>query len=324
MRKVLEGIPGVSHYFDDVLIASDEWEEHLATLREVFERIQRAGLTVRPSKCEIGFREITFLGHRIGQGEVAPVHSILEKIKDVQRPTTKRQVRSFLGLTGYYRDFIPDYATIASPLSDLTKKGTPNNVPWREEQDKAFTELKKKLANPPILRLPNLDRPFVLRTDASDRGVGAVLMQEHDAVLHPVAYASRKLLPREMSYATIEREGLALVASTVRDATATKVNDPRLWRTAATSRGSPSQATDLRCVHASASLVVPDCAKSGTTRLAEAWTHLRSVACDGLCLDVAAVRQRRGLLALDAVASRTVDALEQSGRGRPHRVGAQK
>lgn len=127
MQKVFEEISGASHYFDDVLIASDKWEEHLATLREVFGKIQRAGLTVKPTKCEIGFREIACLGHRIGQGEVAPVHYILKKIRDAQRPKTNRQVTSFLWLTVYYRGLSPNYATIANPMSDLTKKGTPYN-----------------------------------------------------------------------------------------------------------------------------------------------------------------------------------------------------
>lgn len=107
----------------------------------MFGGIQRASLTVKPSKCEIGFREIAFLGHSIGQGKVALVHSILEKIRDAQRPKIKRQAKSLLGLTSYYHDFIPDYATIASPLSDLTKKRTTNNVAWREELENKVSKL---------------------------------------------------------------------------------------------------------------------------------------------------------------------------------------
>lgn len=106
---------------------------------------------------------------------------------------------------------MPNYAQISTPLSDLTKKGQPTVVKWGPEQETAFAALKEHLANAPILKLPNFEREFVLRTDASDRELGAVVMQEHDGKLHPVAYASRKLLPQKTAYSTIEKEALALV-----------------------------------------------------------------------------------------------------------------
>ncbi|XP_075732788.1 uncharacterized protein LOC142775324 [Rhipicephalus microplus] len=147
----------------------------------------------------------------IGAGELSPLSATLEKIQRGPRPTTKRQVRSFLGLTGYYREFISDYATLTSPLSDLTRKGLPNTVKWGPDQDSAFVQLKKCLTTTPILKLPDFERQFVLRTGASDRGIGAVLLQEHEQILHPVTYASRKLLPREVAYSTVKKEALALV-----------------------------------------------------------------------------------------------------------------
>ncbi|XP_037521061.1 uncharacterized protein LOC119397715 [Rhipicephalus sanguineus] len=211
MRRVLSSVPDVAYYYDDVLIASATWGEHCRTLREVFLRIGEAGLTVKPAKCEIGMHQISFLGHQIGAGELSPLSKTLDKIQKAPRPATKRQVRSFLGLAGYYREFISDYATLTSPLSDLTRKGLPNNVNWGADQENAFAQLKKRLTTAPILKLPDFERQFVLRTDASDRGIGAVLLQEHDHVLHPVAYASRKLLPREVAYSTVEKEALALV-----------------------------------------------------------------------------------------------------------------
>ncbi|XP_075737410.1 uncharacterized protein LOC119162224 [Rhipicephalus microplus] len=211
MRRVLSDVPDVAYYYDDVLVASTTWEEHCRTLREVFIRIGKAGLTVKPAKCEIGMQQISFLGHQIGAGELSPLSGTLDKIQRAPRPTTKRQVRSFLGLAGYYREFISDYATLTSPLSDLTRKGLPNTVKWGPDQESAFVQLKKCLTTTPILKLPDFERPFVLRTDASDRGIGAVLLQEHEQILHPVAYASRKLLPREVAYSTVEKEALALV-----------------------------------------------------------------------------------------------------------------
>ena len=123
----------------------------------------------------------------------------------------KTQVRSFIGLTVYYREYIPHYSTIASPLTDLTKKGEPKKVRWQEPQEKAYTSLKAMLTSAPILRIPDVKKPFVLRTDASDVGLGAVLLQEYDGKLYPVSYASRKLLDRERNYSAIEKECLAVV-----------------------------------------------------------------------------------------------------------------
>lgn len=107
--------------------------------------------------------------------------------------------------------FIPNYASIAAPLSDLTKKGQPNKVVWGEAQARSFEKLKKALCEFPILNLPDFDRPFVLQTDSSNVGIGAVLLQEDGDTKKPIAYASRKLKGAELNYATVEKECLALV-----------------------------------------------------------------------------------------------------------------
>ncbi|XP_064470265.1 uncharacterized protein LOC135385018 [Ornithodoros turicata] len=196
MRHILRDIPNVHHYYDDLLIATSTWEDHLSALKTVLERIQNSGLTIRPTKCEIGFQKLPFLGHTI---------------REAPRPKTKKQMRSFLGLAGYYRDFVPNYATLASPLTDLTKKRANNIIEWTEAHQIAFDALKHALSEPPILRAPDFNKPFVLRTDASDVGLGAVLLQKGESDLHPVAYASRKLCPREQAYSAIEKECLAIV-----------------------------------------------------------------------------------------------------------------
>ncbi len=113
-----------------------------------------------------------------------------------------------MGLVGYY---IPHFASIAVPLTDLLRKGQPTKVDWGEAQQKAFASLKHSLTGSPILHVPDFDKVFVLQTDASNTGVGAVLSQVFDGELFPVAYASKKLLPREKAYSVIEREGLAIV-----------------------------------------------------------------------------------------------------------------
>jgi hypothetical protein len=168
-------------------------------------------LTLRRSKCLIGYRNIGFVGQVIGEGKVAIETEKLEQIRDAEQPKTKKQVRSFLGLAGYYRRFIPNFAEIAVPLTDLTKKGQPNAVKWGQPQEHAFKTLRDLLTRAPILRLPDFSRQFILEADASDVGVGAALMQEYDDGRFPVAYASKKLLQRERNYSVIERECLAIV-----------------------------------------------------------------------------------------------------------------
>lgn len=124
---------------------------------------------------------------------------------------TKKEVRSFLGLAGYYRRFVPNFAALAAPLSDLTRKNQPNRVQWTDSCEKAFRTLKDRLCSEPVVLLPDPEAPFVLRTDASNNGLGAVLLQEGDEVWQPVHYASRKLTSSEQNYATVEQECLAVV-----------------------------------------------------------------------------------------------------------------
>ena len=113
---------------------------------------------------------------------------------------------------GYYRRFIPQFAEIAAPLTDLTCKGKPQNVEWMEKQESAFQKLKDHLTTMPVLQVADPSRPYILQTDASDRGLGAVLSQADDlGEEYPVSFASRKLLPREANYSTIEKECLAIV-----------------------------------------------------------------------------------------------------------------
>lgn len=211
MREVLDGLSGVKFFLDDILVHSNDWESHVVILEAVFQRLRDAGLTAKPSKCNIGMTKIDYLGHVVGQGCMWPMHDKVSKINNAPRPVTKKQLRSFLGLSGYYRKFIPHYSTLASPLSDLTRKGNPNVLQWNDEHERAFNELKTHIANPPVLLLPNVKNPFILRTDASNTGLGAVLLQDIDGGKRPVAFASRKLIPREQKFSTIEKEALAIV-----------------------------------------------------------------------------------------------------------------
>ena len=116
---------------------------------------------------------VEFLGHVVGRGKLAPQQDKVDKIQSAALPTTKKQLRSFLGLSGYYRRFIPNNS-IAAPLTDKTRNIEPSNIVWTQSAKQAFNTLKSTLSNPPILHLPDCDQPFLLRTDASNVGIGAV------------------------------------------------------------------------------------------------------------------------------------------------------
>ena len=152
-------------------------------------RLSDNGLTAKPAKCQFGIQKCVYLGHVVGNGQVCPQESKLKAVEAFSLPSTKRQVHAFLGLTGYYRRFIPDYATLAAPLTDLTRKSASDKVEWTAQCDWAFQELTRHLCTAPVLQSPNFSLPFVLQTDVSDLGVGAVLAQrDENNCDHPVAY----------------------------------------------------------------------------------------------------------------------------------------
>ena len=168
---------------------------------------------MKAKKSQFGADHCVYLGHLVGGGIVQPETAKIQAVRDFPVPVTKKQVRTFLGLSGYYRRFIPQYASIASTLTDLTRKSAPNEVDWTDSCEQAFHKLKLLLCTSPILTSPDFKRPFILQTDASDRGIGAVLSQEDDAgVERPIAYYSKKLLPREERSSVIEKECLAIKA----------------------------------------------------------------------------------------------------------------
>ncbi len=197
-------------YLDDVVIHSETWEDHLDRLRRVLTELRRAGLTANPRKCHLALFEAKYLGFRVGRGLIRPQEKKVEAVRSAPRPESKTQVRAFLGLAGYYRCFIPNFSSLAAPLTDLTRKGQPEKVQWTPAAEKAFQWVKEALTSEPVLRAPDFGCPFLLQTDASDSGLGAVLSQLQEGEEHPVLYISRKLTPAEKKYATVEKEALAV------------------------------------------------------------------------------------------------------------------
>ena len=156
MDSVIAGLDCCAAYLDDLIVYSGTWKEHLVHLEQVFSRLKQAGLTVKANKCQIGMKECVYLGHVVGKGQVRPEPSKLEAVVAFPVPKTKKDVRAFLGLSGYYRRFIPNYSSVAAPLSDLTKKALPKQVHWNDTCQKAFTSLKECLCKKPILNNPDL------------------------------------------------------------------------------------------------------------------------------------------------------------------------
>jgi hypothetical protein len=176
-------------------------------------------LAVKESKAQWMKTRVNFLGHVVGEGHLAPQSSKVEAVKNFPKPITVSDLRGFLGLVGYYRKFIYNFADKATPLNDLLKKDSDMKM-WCEEQDRAFAKLKECLMEAPVLVLADTkgardgSRPFHIQTDASGSAMGAVLMQDHGKGLQPVAFASKTFNPAETNYNTTERELRALVWAT--------------------------------------------------------------------------------------------------------------
>ena len=209
-------------YLDDVIIFSSTFEEHLERLDAVFSRLKQHNLKLKPSKCEFLKSEVTYLGHVVSEAGIRTDPEKTRAVKDWPVPRNIKEVRAYLGFTGYYRRFIKDYARIARPLNDLLvghctskkqkKKTKTKQAPftWTETQQQAFDTLKEKLMRPPVLAYADYSKPFKLHTDASCTGLGAVLYQKQDDMDKVVAHASRSLKPSERNYPAHKLEFLAL------------------------------------------------------------------------------------------------------------------
>jgi len=199
-------------YVDDMAVGSSDWSAHVTHLRQFLATSRAAGLTLSLAKCEFARSEVRLLGHLVGSGVKRADPQHLSAIATIPRPTTKRELRRVLGALGYYREYIPQFALIAKPLTDLTNKRAPCIIEWREEHEKAFLALQKRLCSPPALVLPDIGRPYVMHTDASGSAVAAALGQVHDGkVERPVAFASQKLSGSQLGWAIIEKEAYAII-----------------------------------------------------------------------------------------------------------------
>ena len=191
MQRILRDLGEFcSVYIDDVIVFSSSIEEHLDHLKQIFDRLRRVGLKLQPKKCTFGSQEVLYLGHLVSAKGIYPNPAKTTAVKEFPVPTNVKAVRRFLGLASYYRRFVPNFAKVASPLHALTRQDVP--FEWTAKCQQAFEKLKDLLTSTPVLAYLNFAAKFVLHTDASGESLGAVLEQEEDGKLHPVAYTSRK------------------------------------------------------------------------------------------------------------------------------------
>lgn len=208
----LAGLPTnrILAYMDDIVVFSKTFDEHLSSIEQLFQRLQTSGISLKLSKCVFASNKVDFLGFELSNVGIKPQSRLTDAINKYGVPSTKKELKGFLGLAGFYRDFIPDFAKISKPLNELTSDKTQFN--WTPSCDQAFNKLKHLLSSEPVLHFPDLSKQFVLEVDASNYAVGGVLSQQgNDNKLHPVAYFSTALQKSQQNWSATSKEAFALV-----------------------------------------------------------------------------------------------------------------
>ncbi|KAL5006251.1 hypothetical protein ScPMuIL_015057, partial [Solemya velum] len=204
-------------FLDDIIVYSSTWEEHLARLEAVFQRLEQYGLKLKPSKCSFGKKDVRYLGHIVSEHGIQTDPEKVSVVENWPAPTCTKSLQRYLGFIGFYRRYIQGFSKIARPLNDLLKGSNGNkkkrkytDFVWGHEQQTAFEELKKKLVSAPVLGYADYTLPFELHVDASTSGLGSVLYQRQNGTMRVIAYASRGLSNSERNYPAHKLEFLAL------------------------------------------------------------------------------------------------------------------
>lgn len=214
MDNVLRGLQNVIClvYLDDIIVFSTSLQEHIINLEKVFQRLRESNFKIQMDKSEFLKLETAYLGHVITREGIKPNPDKITSIQNYPIPQTTKQIKQFLGLIGYYRKFVPDFAKITKPLTLCLKKG--RKITLDSDYIDCFEKCKTLLTNDPILQYPDFNREFILTTDASNVALGAILSQGIVGSDKPISYASRTLNESELNYSTIEKELLAIVWAT--------------------------------------------------------------------------------------------------------------
>ena len=208
MTGVLKDLPFAMAYLDDIIIYSSTPEEHLQHIKTVFEKLCHAKLSIKLSKCHFFAKEIQYLGHILGVKGTRPVPAKTEAIKAMHPPVNPKQVHAFLGLIGYYRIFIKNFAKIAKPLTVLTHMDV--KFKWKETHRCAFMKLKDAIIQAPILRYLDTTKPYIMYTDTSDDACGVQLSQMHEEAELPVAFLSHMFTDTQQRWSTPEQEAYGI------------------------------------------------------------------------------------------------------------------
>ena len=196
-------------YLDDIIVFAATWEEHLTCLRQAFEHLRHAKLKLGADKCTFAAREVSYLGHRVTEEGLLPDPALLATIREISPPQNATEVRSFLGLAGYYRRYVKNFAAIAGPLHAMTRKDAVFH--WSTDCQDTFERLKTLLTTSPITAFPDFSLPFQLYTDASTAGLGAICAQVREGKEHIICCASQSLNQAEKAYPATKLECLAIV-----------------------------------------------------------------------------------------------------------------
>ena len=209
MDNILQGMTNALAYVDDIIVFSANKQEHKRHLSELFQRLSKYDMILNPTKSEFGLQKLKFLGHLVTPEGILPLPDRVKAIKEYPKPTTAKQLRAYLGLLNYYHRFVKNLTMHLCPLYDMLKqpkKAKRDSIAWSVENELAFENSKKLLADVAMLNYPVSNLPTSIMVDASDKAVGGVLQQQHDGIWKPIAFFSRKLDKTQQRYSAFDRE----------------------------------------------------------------------------------------------------------------------